>query len=325
MSQNDVRRRCSRGLTALCAAAGLSIATALPAAAAPASGLDMRQETAGRAQGVARTAAGSVEFDSRAVSPRTTSGAGPQAAPAERLYDRVVDTTVRVNGDTVNVRLDPVARTVSYRSSPQAVASPDDKRALVEAGDQLAGRLDFPRRFLINEQALLIRQIAFLAEAPTDQPFPTGVAPLDDQRTGPQAPSHCGGSAPGAREDAPGITYLGCDTRRHTTSHDGERHDTRTFTVRAGPDSGTDTGRCGSAGSSLQLGWTQDCLDHDYCVEHDNASPTNPFDSSCGDEYFAAVNDFTNTLPCACGPGLFDFDCDNAPTATRRPDAPVPG
>lgn len=324
MSQHDLRRTCLRGLTAPFAAAGLSIATALPAMTAPASDLEMQQETAGHTQGMAQTATGPVEFESHATSSSATSDPGPQAAPDQRLYDRIVDTTVHVNGDTVDVHLDPVARTVSYSSSPRAVASPEDKQALIEAGNQLAGRLDFPQRFLINEQALLIRQLAFLAEAPTNQPFPTGVAPLGSQRTSPQAPAHCGGSTPGALEDAPGITYLGCDTRRHATSHDGERHDTRTFTVRAGPDSGTDMGRCGSAGSSFQLGWTQDCLNHDYCVEHDNASPTNPFDSSCGDEYFAAPNDFTNTLPCACGPGLFDFDCDNAPTAASRPDTPVP-
>lgn len=304
---------------ALLAAAGLSLASTTVAVPEPADSpvpeLNIMQDTTNQLRGLSKLNYGSVEFNSQATEEVQASKDFPKSGPVPNLYDRIVHTALTVNGKTVDITLDPIVASITYRSSPGAVVSLADKQALQESANKVGKWLGFPHKQLHNERSLLLRELAFLAEAPAGQPFPKASEPLPTQPVAPQDPNHCGAlSTPSGL--TPGIEYLGCNTHRHNTTHDAASHDSKTFNVRAGPDSGTDTGRCGAAGSSLQLGWTQDCLDHDFCVEHDNAS-ISPFDGSCGDEWWRAQNDFVSTPPCACGEGLFDYDCNNAPEARR--------
>lgn len=315
--------------------------SAAPAQAAPRdgqgeqspNGLRMLGDAPGVVQGVSQQAAGTARFTSR-------SSSGPSLG--EKLYDRAVSTEVVVNGDSVNVVLDPVAKTLSYRGSPGSVVSKDDKQVLRDTGTRLAQRLGAPEHPQVNERALALRTLAFLAEAPEGISFPTATAPVTDQML---SPDTCGatGQPPASavagpqplrddRDDEDGIAFLGCHTTRHNTSHDAGpgAHGFRTFyNVVAGTDSGTSNGRCGAAGTPLQFGWTQDCLDHDYCVSHDGGG-AGPSGTHCGDEWWEAFDDFNFTLPFQCS--RFGFDSDpnpgNAalkrPISLGRPSVPIP-
>lgn len=304
------------GLAAVLMAVGLSVAATSTSAfgnvseSGAADGLRILEDSPGQLRGVSQQDGGVVAFTSRA-------SADPNPSPGEKLYDRAVSTEVIANGDTVRVDLDPGAKTLTYRSSPGAVVSVQDKQALLETATRLAERLGAPERRQVNERALVLRTLAFLAEAPQGKTFPTATATFSEQML---TPSTCGtGELPNGgtgprplannQDDGDGIIYLGCDTSQNDTAHDAAspRHDFETFpNVRSGPASGTEVGRCGAAGTSLQFGWTQDCLDHDFCVDHEQAG-TGPTDDHCGDEWFEAVDDFTFTLQCQCS--TFGFDC----------------
>lgn len=343
MGTLQLHRKLPRAVVAVLAAVGLSMSAAGTVAADTAAaesapdGLRIVRETAGHFDGVSEQISGTVAFESHARGAPTAQAKFPSVASGQKLYDRPVDTVVHVNGDTITMNLDPATRTLAYHSSPGATVSPQDKQALAQAATTLAQQLDFPSRPLVNEYSLLLRNLAFLAEAPHGKPFPSTTAQLPEAPpTVPGAGTCDSGQPPVAggstaqppsttqseRDDGDGAyAWLGCSTKRHDTSHDASpRHGFKTFNVLAGPDSGTSMGRCGAAGTPAQFGWTQDCLDHDYCTEHEH-SGTGPGDDYCGDEFWEAFDDFNLTLPCQCS--SFGFDCVNTGARTTTAADPA--
>jgi len=241
---------------------------------------------------------------------------------------------VLVNGKSLTITIDPRIRTIT-REASGVVLSARDKRAVRATAVALGRFLKAgPAVRLANERALLTRYLVYLSEAPRGYRFrdsarrysapSAGLATGSSVLTETRAPTlvRCTASMTRGRgvgssvleppplvfanltpcqvNDGDGIKLLPCNSSTNDESHDARSHCFETKPITSGPASGTDTGRCGLSGSPVfAYGYTQDCLDHDACLGHHGGSKF--FDnSSCGDEFNDAIDDFSLTYRNQC-------------------------
>lgn len=298
MGMSGGRRRRQRGVLVAATSALVLVCTTLitgSTAAAADGGLDIDSRTPERIRGSFTRGGSTVTFASRQSEPESAES----YAQGHGLYGAPVVAHMSVNGDEFRVALNPDTRSVEWQASPGAALSRKDKAAARAAMAGLAAYLQASDATLRNEQALLLRSLAYAAAAPTGFELEDG---------GTQYAVECGhvgageagnGAGDVRTQSDTGIVLLNCNSSRNRTFHDALDHGRRSFVVRSGPASGIDRGRCGAAGSFLQFGWTQDCLDHDWCSEvHD--SFLGPLDLDCGDEFRDAIDDFLLTTPGEC-------------------------
>lgn len=92
------------------------------------------------------------------------------------------------------------------------------------------------------------------------------------------------------QDDDDGIILWSCWGALRWLPHDAQSHCFYNYQVWSGPGSSNCIGACG-AGCIMSASYTQDCGDHDYCcLKHGGCF--NPWDASCGDEYWDADDDF---------------------------------
>lgn len=122
----------------------------------------------GSVHGSVASPSGTVAFDSRSIgnAPLREGGPGP------KLYDRPVHTTVTVNGDEITLDMNPGTGTLDMHSTPGTLVSGEDKGALAAASARLSQELFRPGALPTNEQAFVLRNLSYLAEAPAGVPFP---------------------------------------------------------------------------------------------------------------------------------------------------------
>lgn len=334
MSSIAPRRRATRAALAGLASIGIAVALGGGSSALPASGTDAVTQndphevttSPGNVHGSIASPRGTVAFDSRSIG----NAALPEGGPGPKLYDRPVQTSITVNGDEITLEMNPGTGTLDMHSPAGTLVSGEDKGALAAASTHLSQELVRPGHLPTNEQAFVLRNLSYLAEAPAGLPFPTTITQVPKMpalfasctHEG-QAPA--GHAAPEADDGAPqAIALLPCNVGTVVTGHDaGRYHNYQEFTIRGGPSSGNTTGMCGREGDpGGSGGWTRDCLDHDFCVQHDNAVPGTPV-GVCGDEFNAASDDYTSTGYCQCQGGAVCPPGYPPPAALGR-SSPVP-
>lgn len=313
MSSIAPLRRATRGAIAGLASIGIAVALggsgALPASSTEAVAQNGPHDVAtspGSVHGSVASPSGTVAFDSRSIGNAPL----PEGGPGPKLYDRPVQTSITVNGDEITLDINPGTGTLDMHSTAGTLVSGEDKGALAAASTRLSQELFRPGNLPTNEQAFVLRNLSYLAEAPAGLPFPTRTTQVPKMPAlfascTQEGQAGAGQAAPGAHEDEPqAIVDLPCNASTVVTGHDaGSYHDYQESTIRGGPSSGTTMGMCGREGDpGGSGGWTRDCLDHDFCVQHDNAVPGTPV-GVCGDEFNAASDDYTSTGYCQCQGG----------------------
>lgn len=259
------------------------------------SDLSIRSHTSHR---IAGSYAGPSGYSVRFASHVTNPGA---KASTQKLYTHTVKSVISVGGDRFSLKLTPGKQnTIRYNaSSADATVSSKDKRALRTTATSLAKYLNAGKRTLTNEQALLVRSLSLFSDAPTGLTFQnriTKYTPVENSQNNSSKPP-----VETLANDNDGITFLSAQMAYGWTQHDNPNHGLNSYYVLAGPDSGIDRGRCGPAGSATQTGWTQDCLDHDFCsAMHESAG------INCTDEFLEADEDTVGSLPCQCRNTVFD-------------------
>ena len=275
-----------------------------------------------------------VDFDSHVVSGGGTLSGG-------KVFNKESTSVVKVSGITLSVTLNPETRTITWEGS-STVPDADDKLALRLAGAEIARFLDSPKRSTTNQNALLVRDLSHLSDAPADYRFKdrsiryssptaaesaassgasgtsasyasTGGTPgsgaalcSSTTRLGSTAPTTVYAQFSGGAYGEEGTSLLPCDSNYNYQAHDASDHAYAGYSIFSGPAAGNELGRCGPEGNEfLAGGYTKDCLDHDWCsIEHGSSS--GPFNIDCGDEFDEASDDYFNASynECVAGPVL---------------------
>jgi len=238
---------------------------------------------------------------------------------------------VRVNNKPLVSNIDFTAKTSNWNGY-NAAFDTQDKEALVALAGQLEGRYGNLEKLAPHEQ-LLLRRVMYWADAPAGLTLPSvdTASPVERDSDGKETPGTViveeqadgtivqrgvvdasgTGVEPSSsnsvdaievdqtcsRGDNDGITYISSSNVKRYVSHDASSHCFTTEYIYTGCSSGC-LGRCGS-GCGVLGGWgvwSQDCADHDRsCRVHGGC--TNPFDSSSGDEFREADDDYVWGIP----------------------------
>lgn len=255
------------------------------------------------------------------------------------LYTRIVKTTITVDGQQITFKINPQKGTL-VRNSSGAALSEKDTQALQSTLQGFVRNTDLENRRLTNERALLVRNLAYLAEAPAGYAIPDlhiryrPATQTDGARQDPESSSSrtCAkrwvttiesqsvssmDNPDGGPNDNDGVSILHCDTQELTEWHDSQNHRFRPDVDAVGPDSGTLKGRCGNR--TFINGWTRDCTDHDACVQFHDGPGVGANDPHCGDEWDWANEDFTLTAQCQCAQGGYvGYDCGPGDNLARK-------
>lgn len=282
---------------------------------------------AGRIAGSYADEGSVVSFSSQRAQNRVTrSDRASQTGAPQRVTARV-----EVNGKSFVWTSD--LETHSFRfDGPDTTLTQEDVRLLDEAGTALWRSLlrgDVSKDKLPLEQKMLTVTFGYLSEAPvgyriTDKVGSTEVTGVEGSPKVAKEASLQGVAGRACREaalksgdfaalagcerpDNDGITRLTCESKMRNESHDAEsasakRHCFQTVAVYSGPCSRGCLGQCGAGcnGAGTFGGYFQDCLDHDRCSRHHNASGGSS-SRVCGDEYDEAIGDFIAGMKGGCG------------------------
>ncbi len=195
--------------------------------------------------------------------------------------------SLEVNGAQVNVNLDLAARTFSQDGHLNALYE-DDLAALLALRDAVEEQYpDLVTNTLRGK--LLARHADFLAEAPVGQTL--DVRHVNMQTAAVALTDRAG--ADGCGDD--GVRCLHGTDGYTNAKYDPGSNGTCVWTyARYGKKAPHCNGRCGSGCSWWDHNYTQDCFDHDKCLDAygGNNYPSNP---NCGDEFNDAIDDYAVT------------------------------
>ncbi|WP_236606378.1 hypothetical protein [Sandaracinus amylolyticus] len=228
-----------------------------------------------------------------------------------------------VNGFTYDVAVDRAAGTVHLDGHGGTVFV-EDREAMAALEQTLGDAFTFDESTPLHEVALL-RAASQLGDAPLGLTFDPRVVDVSEARGGDKLPSPgtlVQETLPGGVETVVGIMGAdgeilavddpsapealhcqygnedgiwrlpGCNGVHWAwAEHDATNHCLRAENSPYG--TGTDgcSGRCGITCNSSWNLFTWDCLEHDDC-SIDHGGGTNPWDASCGDEYWEAADDW---------------------------------
>lgn len=108
-----------------------------------------------------------VNFNSRLVSGGGTLTGG-------KPYDKETTSTMTVSGISLSVTVNPATKTITRKGS--GTPSAQDKQAMREALADLGGFLNADNTNLINQEALAIRQLTYVSQAPVGYRFADGTS-----------------------------------------------------------------------------------------------------------------------------------------------------
>lgn len=209
-----------------------------------------------------------------------------------------------INGLVIDGTVDNAAKELRW-DGHDGVFSPKDLAAMKElmnacekhfVGRQIAD--------LAAHEQVVMRRLAYYAAAPAGWPLgrehvrKANFVSTDPAAVPAQAPEEPGGVL---KEDDracyqsgdpwSSIYGLDCRTMYRYSWHDAVNHCYTWAYRHSGPGNTWCVGKCGDGCGWFTFGYTQDCLDHDVCAG-DHGAGANPWDSSCGDEWGEADEDY---------------------------------
>lgn len=206
---------------------------------------------------------------------------------ARQLTEDASALTLEVNGMQIDVELDRATETLTEDGHLDALAQAD-----IDALLALRDALGSPERMALPHGELLLRHLDWLADAPAD--LVLGYHVIERATTGRFRSATC-------NDD--GLTCLAGTNGTATAYYDKSGGACTLVTNQTyGTNQGWCRGRCGAGCPGWWFpddDYTQDCFDHDTCVDKLGAGNLGN-DPNCGDEFWEAADDYVATFFDAC-------------------------